>query len=94
MERAVTTKREELAANARGEGCLGKSQDDEPVFVLVARDRIAADIVRDWAYKFLDLRTRTNSFDAEASAKYDDALRLAGAMEAWRDAHGGGKVPD
>ena len=43
------TKRETLDAAARGEGCLGKSQDDEPVFVLVARDRYAASTVRKWA---------------------------------------------
>ena len=34
-------KAKELEAASHGEGCLGKSQDDEPVFVLVARDLTA-----------------------------------------------------
>lgn len=29
-------KADEVAALARGEGCLGRSQDDEPVFILCA----------------------------------------------------------
>ena len=32
------TKAEELKRAAEGKGCLGKSADDEPVFVLCARD--------------------------------------------------------
>lgn len=43
------TKQETIDAAAMGEGCLGRSQADEPVFVLVARDQIAASVVRDWA---------------------------------------------
>jgi hypothetical protein len=34
---------------ARGEGCLGKAADDEPVFVLRAQDALAADLVEKWA---------------------------------------------
>src|ERR1700730_3563327 len=37
----------ELAA--KGEGCLGKAADDEPVFILRAQDIFAPDLVREWA---------------------------------------------
>lgn len=80
------TKREELERAARGEGCLGRSQDDEPVFVLVARDRYAAQTVREWA--------DTVAFMHGPSPKTDEARQLADRMDAWREAHGGGKVPD
>ena len=79
------TKAEEVAAVARGEGCLGRSQDDEPVFVLVARDRYAAQAVRGWAALV---------HAHGASPKADDALALAARMDAWREAHGGGRIPD
>lgn len=80
------TKTEELAAANRGEGCLGRSQDDEPVFVLVARDKYASQMVRRWAL--------TVETDHGESAKTLEAYELADRMEAWREAHGGGKVPD
>lgn len=88
------TKAEELKAVARGEGCLGRSQDDEPVFILVARDQLASDVVRWWAERFLALRMDFGDFDGRAKAKYDEAVALADRMDDWRDAHGGGKVPD
>lgn len=76
----------ELEANAKGEGCLGRSQDDEPVFILVARDRLAAGCVRYWA-----ARAFAQGVNA---AKVDEANALADQMDAWREAHGGGKIPD
>lgn len=88
------TKVEELTAAAEGRGCLGRSQDDEPVFVLVARDQTSSGTVRDWARRFLELRMSLGTFDAAAKAKYDEALAAAERMADWRDAHGGGKVPD
>lgn len=80
------TKAEELAAVAKGEGCLGRSQDDEPVFVLVARDKFAASTVRKWAETVAHFRGH--------SAKTDEAYALADRMDVWREAHGGGKNPD
>jgi hypothetical protein len=38
----------ELAALARGEGCLGKTADGEPLFVLRAHDPWAPSVVRVW----------------------------------------------
>ena len=82
-------KSEEVAALGRGEGCLGRSQDDEPVFVLVARDKFSADTIRWWA-KQVVLKGQRSQVDP----KILEALALADQMDEWREAHGGGKVPD
>lgn len=79
------TKREVLDAAAKGEGCLGRSHDDEPVFVIVGRDRVAPTIVRIWAMLARILGTPTR--------KCATAVTEAGAMEAWQKARGS-KVPD
>jgi hypothetical protein len=44
------TKSDVLAAAGRGEGALGKSDDDEPVFVVTARDVCAEATVRAWLH--------------------------------------------
>ena len=80
------TKKETLEAALRGEGCLGRSQDDEPVFVLCARDALATSTIQDW------VRRATTAHVNER--KITDALVLGNEMDAWRRAHGGGKVPD
>jgi hypothetical protein len=80
------TKADVLDATARGEGCLGKSADDEPVFVLVARDVFATSAVDDWIRAAERAGVNTD--------KLEDARRVRVAMRAWRLAHDGGKVPD
>lgn len=81
------TKREVLEAAAHNDGCLGRSDPDEPVFVLVARDVIAADKVRAWA---VDLAAR-NGPKGKVAAAYG----VADAMDQWRTTRGlGGKIPD
>lgn len=75
-----------IVAAMNGAGCLGRSASDEPVFVLCARDRVAADVVRHWA----DLAWRSGS----KAAKVGEARELADRMERWRLARGGGKIPD
>lgn len=45
----MATKKEVLEAAVRGEGCLGRAANGEPVFVLRAQDRLAAALVDDWA---------------------------------------------
>jgi hypothetical protein len=70
----------------RKEGPLGNSQHDEPVFVLVARDKAASGTVRHWAKRATDL--------GAPEEKVAEALELANQMDAWRAANGGGKVPD
>ena len=66
------TKKEVLEQAARGEGCLGKAGDDEPVFILRAQDALAAGLIEAWAE------------EAEArgcpSSKVQGALLIAAAM--------------
>ena len=75
-----------IAAALSGVGCLGRSRSDEPVFVLCARDKAASKAVRCWA-------DEAEKLGANAR-KTSDARALADRMEVWREAHGGGKVPD
>lgn len=82
----MATKKDELAAAAVGLGPLGRSQDDEPIFVLCARDRAAAAAVLMWA----ELATEQGA----SGEKVESAKLLAIQMMEWRQAHGGGKVPD
>lgn len=88
------TKQNELAANARGEGCLGRSEENEPVFILVGRDRLAAAVVRVWAGMFRAVRVALGSYDKRAQSKYLDAIALADDMDLWRATHDNGKIPD
>jgi hypothetical protein len=84
----MATKAEELVKLDSSDGCLGRSQDDEPVFILVARDRAAAATVRDWVHRAITLGTPADS------PKITEALAIAAQMETWRQNHGNGKVPD
>lgn len=70
------TKNETLEAAARGEGCLGRTADDEPVFVLRANDRLAAGAVAAWA----DLAAAIGV----NPEKVEDARRVAEAFTAWK----------
>jgi hypothetical protein len=72
-----------------GTGCLGRSAPDEPVFTLVARDKLAADVVAMWASDAI-----TFGGLPPDSPKVTGAWQVAEDMKAWRAAHGGGKVPD
>ena len=86
------TKLDALDAAARGEGCLGRSAADEPVFVLVARDRTASAAVRAWAASARAAALAAG--EPLREEKYAEALAVAGEMDAWRAANGGGKLPD
>lgn len=56
--------------------CLNKAEHDEPIFVLRAKDPIAAQTVRLWA-------TMASSSHHEES-KIVEAMELAKAMDNWR----------
>lgn len=81
------TKAELRAELESGTGVLGNTAEDEPVFLLVARDRTSSKTVRQW---------RQNAFDmgCQNAAKLAEANAVALAMAQWRDLHGGGKTPD
>lgn len=91
-------KADELAAMARGEGCLAKSADDEPIFILCARDIFAARAVREWADELERNAARlpldAGGLTAGRQEKIAEARRLALQMDRWRAAHDGGKIPD
>ncbi|KKN34267.1 hypothetical protein LCGC14_0795660 [marine sediment metagenome] len=74
------------AEERAGKGCLGRAADDEPVFVLVAHDQVAAETVRDWAGRAQRAGVRDEKIKA--------AMEHANTMDAWRLANGGGKTPD
>lgn len=80
------TAQETIEQALMGEGCLGRSADDEPVFVLCARDPQAADLVREWAKRrpwhgshALDPGVRE-----QHAEKAETALDVAQAMDTWR----------
>lgn len=79
------TKLETMRAAARGQGCLGRADDDEPVFVLRAKDALAADILWEWIHQ-----ARVNSVNSD---KIDAAQDDLEAFRQWRKQHGT-KLPD
>ncbi len=72
----MSTKQENLTDP---NSCLGKAADDEPIFVLRARDPIAAHIVREWA-------KLAETYDLHESEKISRARDVADAMGVWRAA--------
>lgn len=56
-------------------GCMAKAAPDEPVFVLRAQDRLAPQMVREWAMRA--------KFHGLGPTKLKEALDLADAMERW-----------
>ena len=80
----MATKTDVLNEAAYGKGCLGKSADDEPVFVLCARDPLAANLVRDWADDYERFHVRNGTYTIERKQKVTDARRASLAMDEWR----------
>ena len=76
----MSTKAQEMK-----DGCFAKAADDEPLFVLRAKDRTAPATVRDWAQ-------RAKNIGAPAE-KVSEAMECARLMEAWQQANGC-KTPD
>jgi len=60
--------------------CLNKAKDDEPVFVLLARDKAAEMTVRYW----MMVRTFLK-IDEKCDAKQSEAWDCATAMKEWRE---------
>ena len=84
--------RQEREAAMRGQGCLGKARDDEPVFVLRAKDQFAPILVGLWVH--LVLMAARNGLGAPSSGeKAEEADVLRHLMLDWQRANGC-KVPD
>ena len=60
---------------ANGEGCLGKADDLEQVFILRAQDKLAPALVRAWA-------TLADAHGCNKD-KVNEAFECANAMERW-----------
>ncbi len=64
-------------------GCFAKAMDDEPMFVLLARDASAPAKVREWAIqRKADISTGKKPVTDQALV--DEAFECAERMEEWR----------
>lgn len=70
------TKQEEVNKLTRGEGCLGKAEPDELVFILRAQDTLAARTVTYWA---VEAEKHLGADHPKVIEAYD----LAARMRAW-----------
>lgn len=86
----ISNKRTTLEMANAGLGCLGKSADNEPVFVLVARDKFAARLVRAWADLVEAEMYESGDITVERTEKIERARREARDMALWHT-H---KLPD
>ena len=68
--------------------CHDNALPDEPMFTLLARDRSAPHMVRQWAYE-RQRKIAVGEAPAEDQAKVDEAQRCAADMEIWRATHDG-----
>ena len=68
------------------DSCLKKAADDEPIFVLRAKDQFAPILVRMWCLLL-------QAVCGHNSQKRMEALELAGQMEEWQKKNGC-KIPD
>lgn len=66
--------------------CYEKAADDEPMFVLLARDRDAANLVRTWAGIRLS-RIVNGEVPEEDIAMVREARKCADDMDAWHKEH-------
>lgn len=84
----------EQIQNGTLDSFLKNTADDEPIFILVARDNLSGDAVRSWADR-LEVRANADpDLVGQRRAKVADARRQALQMDEWRNTHGGGKLPD
>ncbi|MGI9297124.1 MAG: hypothetical protein ACR2QC_04400 [Gammaproteobacteria bacterium] len=61
--------------------CYANAEGDEPMFILLAREITAPDLIRSW----VEARKAAGKDDSEAM--YAEALACAAAMEKWRAAN-------
>ena len=82
----MNTKKDVLEAALKGEGCLGKAKDDEPVFVLVGDDALAAGTIGFWL-------TRLQMIPGHNPTKAAQARHDIEQFQLWATKHGT-KTPD
>ena len=70
------------------DGCFHAAMDDEPMFVLLARDDRAPARVREWAIQ-RKADISTGKRPESDMAQVDEAFECADNMEAWREENEG-----
>lgn len=60
--------------------CINKANDDEPVFVLRAKDPLAPDVIRAWC-------AVAENEEIHSKLKIDEALIIADRMDEYREEH-------
>ena len=65
---------------ANPESTLNRAADDEPLFVIRAKDKLSASMVRQWA----EAAAMTQAHEPE---KIEEARMLAETMENWRQSN-------
>ena len=83
----MATKKTTLEQAVKGEGCLGRCADDEPVFVLCARDPIALPLIKRW------VRRRAFHNNGESDQKIKDAEAVVREFRDWQKKHNVGQQP-
>lgn len=69
-----------------GDGCYERAKDDEPMFVLLARDPHAPYLVEQWAFKRLDDIVRGDRPHSDLPQAIE-AMRSVQKMKDWRFAN-------
>ena len=66
--------------------CYTAAEPDEPMFVLLARDPLAPELIRNWAYQRTTKLTEGGRkiLTLKQAAKIHEALQCADNMDAWR----------
>lgn len=83
-----------LKADELKSGCFHNSSDDEPIFVLRAKDKFAPELIEEWAIKVEWAVSGTVSQEADKSRdKVKYARALAHQMRAWQELNTS-KIPD
>lgn len=67
--------------------CYANAKPDEPMFVLLARDRLAPSIVRNWAYNYEQGKLALGILTENQENKINEALQCADTMEKWQKAN-------
>lgn len=70
------------------DGCFARAKDDEPMFVLLGRDRQAPTLVRQWAEN-RKAEIELGRKPASDMPMVTEAFQCADNMEAWREANDG-----
>jgi hypothetical protein len=90
-KRVMWTKKNALDEAARGEGCLGKARDDEPVFIVVGDDVTMPHVLRDWAMRVKQIALNRGE---PVPAKVDEAYRFANEVAVYQHNRDTVKLPD